>query len=121
MPYAQNSYVHKFQESVQGSGYPSNGWGTTATPDLDGVYDYFSGLGSVYIFSQSSEINAKSQQLEERQASMNAATQSLEQLKYEISRLQDPEYIGQIAMKKYGLYKPGEIPVRVSESSPEND
>ncbi|WHX49183.1 septum formation initiator family protein [Paenibacillus woosongensis] len=81
----------------------------------------FLGWAAYTFFSQSSEINAKSQQLEERQASMNAATQSLEQLKYEISRLQDPEYIGQIAMKKYGLYKPGEIPVRVSESSPEND
>ncbi|WP_055105400.1 FtsB family cell division protein [Paenibacillus ihumii] len=76
--------------------------------------------GYTYI-SQSGEINAKSQQLEERRASMSAATQSLEQLKYEINRLQDPEYIGQLAMKKYGLYKPGEIPVRVSESSSRND
>lgn len=76
--------------------------------------------GYTYI-SQSGEIGVKSQQLEERRASMAAATQSLDQLKYEINRLQDPEYIGQIAMKKYGLYKPGEIPVRVSESQAGND
>ncbi|GAA0138032.1 hypothetical protein YSY43_48730 [Paenibacillus sp. YSY-4.3] len=81
----------------------------------------FLGWAAFTFISQSGEINAKSQQLEERRTSMTAATQSLDQLKYEINRLQDPEYIGQIAMKKYGLYKPGEIPVRVSESPPGND
>ncbi|WP_110930513.1 FtsB family cell division protein [Paenibacillus bouchesdurhonensis] len=81
----------------------------------------FLGWAGYTFISQSSEMNVKAQQLEERQASMTAATQSLEQLKYEINRLQDPEYIGQIAMKKYGLYKPGEIPVRVSESPAGND
>jgi cell division protein DivIC len=52
---------------------------------------------------------------------MATSKQSLDQLEYELNRLKDPEYIGQIAMKKYGLYKPGEIPVRVSESETGND
>ncbi|MBQ4901658.1 septum formation initiator family protein [Paenibacillus sp. Marseille-P2973] len=71
--------------------------------------------GYTYI-AQSGEIGNKSLQLSERQASKEANEQTLNQLKYELNRLKDPEYIGQIAMKKYGLYKPGEIPVRISES-----
>lgn len=81
----------------------------------------FLGWAGYTFISQSGEMKVKAQQLEERRASMTAATQSLEQLKYEINRLQDPEYIGQIAMKKYGLFKPGEIPVRVSESPAGNN
>ena len=76
--------------------------------------------GYTYV-SQAGEINSKSKQLAQHQASRDASEESLNQLKYEINRLNDPEYIGQIAMKKYGLYKPGEIPVRVSESEAEND
>ncbi|GGH39646.1 FtsB family cell division protein [Paenibacillus segetis] len=76
--------------------------------------------GYTYI-AQSGEIEAKSQQLAERETSMATSKQSLDQLEYELNRLKDPEYIGQIAMKKYGLYKPGEIPVRVSESETGND
>ncbi|WP_410772343.1 FtsB family cell division protein [Fontibacillus sp. BL9] len=76
--------------------------------------------GYTYI-AQSGEIGAKSHQLAERQASKEQTEQTLNQLKYELNRLKDPEYIGQIAMKKYGLYKPGEIPVHVSESEPAND
>lgn len=64
-------------------------------------------------YVQAEEISGKSQQLSETKASLDETQQKLEQLKYEISRLQDPEYIGQIAMKKYGLYKPGELPVRI--------
>lgn len=76
--------------------------------------------GYTYI-AQSGEIGNKSLQLAERQASKEANEQTLNQLKYELNRLKDPEYIGQIAMKKYGLYKPGEIPVRISESDSGKD
>ncbi|WP_339300861.1 septum formation initiator family protein [Paenibacillus sp. FSL K6-2441] len=81
---------------------------------------FLSWAGYTFI-SQAGEIGSKSQELAERQAAKAASEQSLNQLKYEIDRLNDPEYIGQIAMKKYGLYKPGEIPVRVSESEAGND
>ncbi|MGG6312073.1 FtsB family cell division protein [Paenibacillus macerans] len=86
-----------------------------------GLMILFLGWAGYTFISQSGEIGAKSEQLAERQASKAASEQSLNQLKYEINRLNDPEYIGQIAMKKYGLYKPGEIPVRVSESEAGND
>lgn len=81
---------------------------------------FFGWAGYTFI-AQSGEIEAKSQELADRQASLTKSQQGLNQLQYELNRLQDPEYIGQIAMKKYGLYKPGEIPVRVSESETGND
>ncbi|MEK5161376.1 septum formation initiator family protein [Paenibacillus sp. FSL R5-0527] len=81
----------------------------------------FLGWAAYTYISQSEEIGEKSQQLAKTQASGKQTEESLNQLKYEVNRLQDPEYIGQIAMKKYGLYKPGEIPVRVSESEAGND
>ncbi|GIP50785.1 Cell division protein FtsL [compost metagenome] len=81
----------------------------------------FLGWAGYTFISQAGDIGGKSQQLAERQAAKTTSEQNLNQLKYEINRLNDPEYIGQIAMKKYGLYKPGEIPVRVSESEAGND
>lgn len=81
----------------------------------------FMGWASYTYIAQSGEIGDKSHQLAERQASKEQHEQTLEQLKYEINRLKDPEYIGQIAMKKYGLFKPGEIPLRISESDPGKD
>ncbi|MOA12004.1 Cell division protein FtsL [compost metagenome] len=81
----------------------------------------FVGWAGYTYFAQAGEITAKSEQLEEYKDSMSASEQSLNQLKYEVDRLNDPEYIGQIAMKKYGLYKPGEIPVRILDSGSQND
>lgn len=81
----------------------------------------FVGWAGYTYFAQAGEITAKSEQLDEYKNSMSASEQSLNQLKYEVDRLSDPEYIGQIAMKKYGLYKPGEIPVRILDSGSQND
>ncbi|WP_334075567.1 MULTISPECIES: FtsB family cell division protein [Paenibacillus] len=81
----------------------------------------FLGWAGYTFISQSGEIGKKSVQLADRETVKAENEQTLNQLKYELSRLKDPEYIGQIAMKKYGLYKPGEIPVRVSGSESGND
>lgn len=81
----------------------------------------FLGWAGYTFISQSGEIGKKSVQLAERETARAENEQALNQLKYELNRLKDPEYIGQIAMKKYGLYKPGEIPVRVSGSESGND
>ncbi|MNJ49947.1 Cell division protein FtsL [compost metagenome] len=114
--------MHKATSSSNQKGQASNNAGARRRIRLwGGFMIIFLGWAGYIFISQSGEIGVKSQQLEERRASMTATTQSLDQLKYEINRLQDPEYIGQIAMKKYGLYKPGEIPVRVSESPAGND
>lgn len=81
----------------------------------------FLGWASYTFISQSGEISKKSHQLAERQAAKATSEQTVSQLKYELNRLKDPEYIGQIAMKKYGLYRPGEIPVRISQPEAGND
>lgn len=81
----------------------------------------FIGWAGYTYMDQSGEIGVKANQLEERMTVRTENEQVLVQLKYELNRLKDPEYIGQIAMKKYGLYRPGEIPVRISGQSGEND
>ncbi|AWB42824.1 septation ring formation regulator EzrA [Paenibacillus sp. CAA11] len=67
---------------------------------------------AIYMFiAQSGDIHEKSLQLAQTKQNLTISEQNLEQMKYEINRLKDPEYIGQIARKKYGLYQPWEIPI----------
>lgn len=49
---------------------------------------------------QNAQISDKSSHLATQQASKEDTLKKLEQLKYEVSRLNDPEYIGQLARKK---------------------
>lgn len=49
---------------------------------------------------QNAQISDKSSYLAQQQTSKQDTKQQLEQLKYEVSRLKDPEYIGQLARKK---------------------
>ena len=60
-------------------------------------------------------ISDKSSHLPTQQASKEDTLKRLDQLKYEVSRLKDPEYIGQLARKK-GYYLPEETPIKVEES-----
>ena len=64
---------------------------------------------------QNAQISDKSSYLAKQQGSKQETQQQLEQLKYEVSRLKDPEYIGQLARKK-GYYLPEETPIQVEES-----
>ncbi|GGA50937.1 FtsB family cell division protein [Paenibacillus physcomitrellae] len=77
----------------------------------------FVGWAGYVFYSQTSELHEKSKQLAQVRTKEQATQESLNQLKYEINRLNDPEYIGQLARKKYGLYKPGETPIRKSTDS----
>lgn len=65
-------------------------------------------------YSQASDIKGREAELAQIRGKQKAVEESLNQVKYEVSRLNDPEYIGQLARKKYGLYKPGETPIRKS-------
>ncbi|WP_138496110.1 FtsB family cell division protein [Paenibacillus pinistramenti] len=76
----------------------------------------FAGWAGYVFYSQASEMNDKSKQLTVVRSQEKAKQDSLNDVKYEINRLNDPEYIGQLARKKYGLYKPGETPIRKSNS-----
>lgn len=75
-------------------------------------------LGWAYyiFFAQSAAIADKSEQLAKKQASSEGVTASLNQLKYEVSRLNDDEYIGQLARKWYNMYPLGEQPIRPEQS-----
>ena len=64
---------------------------------------------------QNAQISDKSAYLATQQISQQDTQKKLEQLKYEVSRLKDPEYIGQLARKK-GYYLPEETPIQVEES-----
>lgn len=67
-------------------------------------------------FAQSAAIAEKSKQLEKKQQSSESVTASLNQLKYEVSRLNDDEYIGQLARKWYNMYPQNELPIRTEQS-----
>lgn len=70
------------------------------------------------LFNQNSQIAETNAELVKKQATKAESDKSVQQLEYEVNRLQDPEYIGQLARKEYGLYRPEEIPIRPDVSSP---
>lgn len=74
----------------------------------------FGAWAGYMFYSQSADINATAAKYAQTRNQEKAAEDSLNQIKYEVNRLNDPEYIGQLARKKYGLYKPGETPIHKS-------
>ncbi|MDQ0050778.1 cell division protein DivIC [Paenibacillus polymyxa] len=62
-------------------------------------------------FSQGMIMADRNEQLIQKEKQKQAATQTERQLQTEVNRLKDPEYIGEIARSKYGLYKPEETPI----------
>lgn len=69
---------------------------------------------ALYIFvTQYGQISARSSQLNEVNKKLaDAETKSI-QLQQQVVRLNDPEYISQIARKEQGLGIPGEIPINI--------
>ncbi|KWX79168.1 Cell division protein FtsL [compost metagenome] len=80
------------------------------------VVAVFFGWAGYIFFAQSAVIADKSERLAQKQESHKTVTTSLNQLKYEVSRLKDDEYIGQLARKWYNMYPPGETPIRTEQS-----
>ncbi|WP_084778002.1 FtsB family cell division protein [Saccharibacillus sacchari] len=72
------------------------------------------GWAGYTFFGQSSVIADKASKLEASQTVRAESEKTLGEVKAEIKRLQDPEYISQIARKEYNMYKPEEIPIRVT-------
>ncbi|TFE24118.1 FtsB family cell division protein [Cohnella luojiensis] len=60
---------------------------------------------------QYGQISDRSGQLHEADRKLTDAQAKNEELKQQIARLNDPEYIGQIARKEHGLGLPGEVPI----------
>jgi cell division protein DivIC len=72
---------------------------------------FLSWAGYVWI-TQSGQINDRSAQLEEANRKLADAQAKNEELKLQIARLNDDEYIGQLARKEHGLGLPGEVPIK---------
>lgn len=80
------------------------------------VVAVFFGWAGYTFFAQSAAIADKSEQLAKKKQSSESVTASLNQLKYEVSRLNDDEYIGQLARKWYNMYPQGELPIRTEQT-----
>jgi cell division protein DivIC len=65
------------------------------------------------IIVQYGQISDRSGQLREADKKLTDAKVKSEALKQQIARLNDPEYIGQIARKEHGLGMPGEVPIKI--------
>ncbi|WP_054956729.1 FtsB family cell division protein [Paenibacillus dakarensis] len=71
------------------------------------------------LWSQHVQIQNRSDILAQKRTEQQAVQDSWNKLNFEVERLQDPEYIGQIARKKFGLYPPAEIPIIQSQKQNE--
>lgn len=69
-------------------------------------------------FNQYGQISDRSYQLREADKKLADAVSKSELLKQEIIRLNDPEYIGQIARKEQGMGYPGEKPIHIEKTDP---
>jgi cell division protein DivIC len=67
---------------------------------------------------QYGQISDRSGQLQEANTKLTDAQKNSETLQQQITRLNDPEYIGQIARKEQGLGLPGEIPITIEKTDP---
>ncbi len=60
---------------------------------------------------QYGQISDRSGQLQEADKKLSDTQATNADLEQQIARLNDPEYIGQIARKEHGLGLPGEVPI----------
>lgn len=67
------------------------------------------------LLTQQHHTSQRSGQLHEVKAKLLDAQQKNQALQQEIQRLNDPEYIGQIARKEQGMGLPGETPIQVGK------
>jgi cell division protein DivIC len=71
---------------------------------------------AVYILvTQYGQISASTSQLQEANKKLTDAEAKSLTLQQQVVRLNDPEYVSQIARKEQGLGFPGEIPINIEE------
>ncbi|MEK3870551.1 septum formation initiator family protein [Paenibacillus sp. FSL M7-0831] len=76
----------------------------------------FLGWACFTMISQQSQIADKSADLAKKKQEQLSVEKTKEQLMTDVKRLNDPEYIGQLARKNFGMYKPGETPIHAEET-----
>lgn len=73
---------------------------------------------AIYTFiMQSIHLAEKKEELAQHQVQKQKADAAFAQSQSEVKRLEDPEYIGQVARKQYGMYLPGETPIWATEAT----
>ncbi|TJY38557.1 septum formation initiator family protein [Cohnella pontilimi] len=70
------------------------------------------------LVDQYTHLNTAYSQMRESGKKLTDAEAKSDALKQEISRLNDPEYIGQIARRDQGMGMPGEQPIQFEKSAP---
>lgn len=69
-------------------------------------------------FNQHGQLSESHAELRETGKKLTDAQKKSDALRQEITRLNDPEYIGQIARKEQGMGLPGEKPIHIEKSAP---
>lgn len=77
----------------------------------------FLGWAGFTLFGQMEQAGAKQAQINELQKAKAETEKQHEKLKLEMTRLNDPEYIGQLARRDQHMYLPGETPYNVTEEA----
>lgn len=99
-----------------------------ATPSMTGarrrlkllliVIVLFMSWAGYILMTQHGQMNERSGQLQESSKKLSDAETQSQILQQEVTRLNDPEYISQIARKEQGLGFPGEIPITIEKTDP---
>jgi len=75
----------------------------------------FMGWALYTLYTQVGSNDRAELKLAEVQQKIEEATKQMNQLQLQVDRLNDPEYIQQLATKEQNMVKPGEKPIRVAE------
>lgn len=82
------------------------------------VLVFFMSWAAYTFYDQYEHMNNRRHELREMNQLLTGAKADIERLQHEVVRLNDPEYIGQIARKEQGLGLPGEIPMHIDKTNP---
>lgn len=77
----------------------------------------YSWAGRSILSSCSRYLADKKEELAQHQVQKQKADAAFAQSQSEVKRLEDPEYIGQVARKQYGMYLPGETPIWATDAT----
>jgi cell division protein DivIC len=78
----------------------------------------FLGWAGYTVAKQHEQLDSRRAEMRDAEQNLYNAQQKNEALKQEIARLNDPEYIGQLARKEHGMGLPGERPIQIDKNGP---
>lgn len=78
----------------------------------------FMGWAAFTLIGQNSKVDSTQSQLDSLLEKQQVIAQQSNQLKLQMVRLNDPEYIGQIARRDLGMSMPGETSIHITKPQP---